>query len=130
MNLTTRSGAESAASAGSPSEETRPEASSSETAPVEATAPSSAVTLAPTRGPLSRLGRDTGYVLGGLPITLVSFTVLVTGLCLAAGLLITVIGVPVAAGTLATAVGFGRLERLRLAARGTALAPVQYAPRR
>ncbi|MCL3860798.1 sensor histidine kinase [Actinotalea sp. K2] len=82
------------------------------------------------RGLLVRLGRDTAYVIGGLPIAVLSFSVLVTGLALAAGLLVTVVGIPVAAGTLALAVGFGRLERLRLAARGTPLGPVHYAPRR
>lgn len=77
---------------------------------------------------LRRLGLNSVYLLLGLPITIASFTVLVTGISLAAGLLITVVGIPVAAATLAVAVGFGKLERARLAARGTHLAPAQYAP--
>jgi signal transduction histidine kinase len=77
---------------------------------------------------LAQLGLDTTYLLATFPISIVSFVVLVTGLSLAAGLLITVIGIPVGAATLAAAVGFERLERVRLAARGTALAPVHYAP--
>jgi signal transduction histidine kinase len=81
-------------------------------------------------GTLGNLGRDSAYLLLALPITIASFTVLVTGLSLAAGLLITVVGIPVAVATLAVAVGFGRLERARLAARGTVLAPVHYAPPR
>jgi signal transduction histidine kinase len=81
-------------------------------------------------GTLRSLGLDSAYLLLALPITITSFTVLVTGLSLAAGLLITVVGIPVAVATLAAAVGFGRLERARLAARGTVLAPVSYAPPR
>ena len=66
-------------------------------------------------GTLRSLGRDSLYLLLGLPITIASFSVLVTGLSLAGGLLVTVIGIPVATATLAAAVGFGRLERARLA---------------
>lgn len=79
-------------------------------------------------GPVRRLLRDSAYVLTSLPIAIVTFTVLVTGLSLAAGLLVTVVGIPVAAATLAAAVGFGHLERTRLAARGTRLAPLHLAP--
>lgn len=79
-------------------------------------------------GAVHQLLRDTGYLLPALPVAILSFTVLVTGLSLAAGLLITVIGIPVAAATLVVAEWFGRLDRARLAARGTALGPVQYAP--
>jgi signal transduction histidine kinase len=73
-------------------------------------------------------GRDTAYLLVTLPISIASFTVLVTGLSLAAGLLVVVVGVPVAAATLLAAQGFGRLERARLGAAGTTLPPVRYAP--
>jgi signal transduction histidine kinase len=72
-------------------------------------------------GPMAQLGRDTVLVLGSLPVAIVSFVVLVTGLSLAAGLLITVIGIPVAVATLYAASGFAWTERRRLAARGTPL---------
>lgn len=84
--------------------------------------------LAP--GAVGRLLADSFYLLLGLPITIASFTVLVTGLSLAAGLLITVVGIPVAVGTLYAAEWFGRLDRVRLRGRGTELAPLQYAPGR
>ncbi|QTE28702.1 sensor histidine kinase [Pengzhenrongella sicca] len=74
---------------------------------------------------LGRLGRDSAYVLAALPIAIASFAVLVTGLSLAAGLLITVIGIPVAVATLAVASGFASLERSRLVLRGTPLTPVR-----
>jgi hypothetical protein len=49
---------------------------------------------------LRRLGPDSLYVLTGLPLALVSFVVLVAGLALGIGLLITLLGIPVAALTL------------------------------
>lgn len=61
-------------------------------------------------------------------MTVVSFALLVTGLALGAGLLVTLLGIPVAAATLGTAVAFGTVERRRLALQGTALPPVEYAP--
>ena len=81
-------------------------------------------------GAVRRMLADSFYLLLGLPITIASFTVLVTGLSLAAGLLITVIGIPVAVGTLFAAEWFGRLDRLRLRGRGTVLPPLVYAPAR
>ncbi|WP_024287780.1 sensor domain-containing protein [Cellulomonas sp. KRMCY2] len=77
---------------------------------------------------LQQLGRDSAYLLATLPVAIVSFTLLITGISLAAGLLVTVIGIPVAVATLALAVGFERAERARLGARGTTLEPVVYAP--
>jgi Putative sensor len=70
---------------------------------------------------VKRLGRDTIFILAALPAALLSFTVLVSGLSLAAGLLVTVIGVPIAVATLAAGAGFASLERWRLGLRGTAL---------
>lgn len=81
-------------------------------------------------GVLRQLLADSTYLLLALPITIASFTVLVTGLSLAAGLLVIVAGIPVAVGTLFVAEWFGRLDRTRLRARGTALPPLQYAPAR
>ena len=80
--------------------------------------------------PLAQLGRDTAYLLATLPLAILSFTVAVSGLSLAAGLLVTVLGIPVAVGTLAATQGLGRLERRRLALRGTVLEPIVYAPPR
>lgn len=79
-------------------------------------------------GVLRRLGADSAYLLTGVPVAIVSFTAMVAGVSLAAGLLVTVVGIPVAAGTLAVAVALGRLERGRLAARGTYLDPVHLTP--
>ncbi|WP_182111616.1 MULTISPECIES: sensor histidine kinase [unclassified Actinotalea] len=70
--------------------------------------------------------RDTWYLLAGLPVALVAFTVAVVGLSLAAGLLVTVVGIFVAVGTLYATTAFGHLERVRLAARGTELAPIVF----
>ncbi len=81
-------------------------------------------------GAVRQMLADSAYLLLGLPITIASFTVLVTGLSLAAGLLITVIGIPVAVATLLAAEWFGRLDRARLRGRGTVLPPLQYAPLR
>lgn len=80
-----------------------------------------------TRSGLARLGHDTAFLLAALPVAIASFTVLVTGLSLAAGLLITVIGVPIAVATLAAASGFASLERWRLGVRGTPLTPTRRA---
>ncbi len=81
-------------------------------------------------GAVRQLLADSAYLLLALPITIASFTVLVTGLSLAAGLLITVVGIPVGVVTLLAAEWFGRLDRVRLQARGTQLPPLQYAPLR
>ncbi len=74
------------------------------------------------------MGRDSAYLLGALPVAIASFTLLVTGLSLAVGLAVVWVGVPIGGGTLALATWFERLERARLAARGTTLAPIAYAP--
>ena len=74
-------------------------------------------------GVLKRLGRDTTFIFVALPVALLSFTALVTGLSLAAALLVTVIGIPVSVATLAAGAGFASLERWRLGLRGTPLEP-------
>lgn len=63
---------------------------------------------------LRQLGRDTAYVLVGLPLAMLTFTLAVSGLALGAGLLITVAGLPVLAATLHLARGFATLERARV----------------
>jgi signal transduction histidine kinase len=57
---------------------------------------------------------DSGYVLLGFPLALISFILLVVGLAVGAGLGVTVIGLPILAGTLYTARGFADIERLRM----------------
>lgn len=66
------------------------------------------------RNLLVRLGRDTAYVLLGFPLAIVAFVVVIVGLSLSAGLLITLLGIPVAVGTLWAARGLGAVERGRL----------------
>lgn len=61
-----------------------------------------------------RLGRDTLYVALGLPLAILSFSLVVTGLALSLGLLITLLGIPLAVGTLLMARGFAVVERARL----------------
>jgi signal transduction histidine kinase len=63
---------------------------------------------------LRQLGHDTAYVLIGFPIAVTAFTLIVTGISLGAGLLITVIGIPVLVATLYVARGFAHLERVRI----------------
>ncbi|MEU8299452.1 sensor histidine kinase [Micromonospora sp. NPDC048909] len=59
---------------------------------------------------------DSGYVLLGFPLALTSFVVLLVGLSLGVGLVVTVIGLPILSGTLYAARGFADIERLRLPA--------------
>ncbi|WP_243745276.1 sensor domain-containing protein [Streptomyces hainanensis] len=68
------------------------------------------------QGTSSRFGRELAYLLSGLPVGVVAFTVAVTGFSLGVGGLVAVFGVPVLAGTLAAARGFARGERARVAA--------------
>lgn len=75
-----------------------------------------------------QVGRDSAYLFLAFPVTLTSFVLLVTGISLAVGLAVVWVGVPIGVATLAVAVGFERLERARLAARGTVLEPITYAP--
>jgi signal transduction histidine kinase len=88
----------------------------------------------PARSPapqlLRQVGEDSLYLLTGFPIALVAFIVLVTGLALSAGLLITLLGIPVAVATLLIARGFATLERHRLRrVLPAALPSVRYRPR-
>lgn len=96
-------------------------------APTAPTAPTEPTTPTVRRGGVVRGALlDTGYLLPALPVAVLSFTLVVTGLSLAAGLLVTVVGVGVAVVTLYVGTGFEKLERARLAARGTTLAPIVY----
>jgi Putative sensor len=66
----------------------------------------------PLPGP-GLIARDFAYLALGLPIGIVSFTLAVTGLVLAAGLAITLLGLPVLLATLVGLRWIGGLERRR-----------------
>jgi hypothetical protein len=59
------------------------------------------------------VARDALYLTAGLPAGVVTFSVLVTGLSLAAGLAITLLGIPVLVATLVAARAMGDAERRR-----------------
>ncbi|MDA5285893.1 sensor histidine kinase [Streptomyces sp. Isolate_45] len=67
------------------------------------------------RAPLAaRTWREFGYLLIGLPLSTLYFSLAVAGVSLGAGLLVTFVGVPVLAGVLAMCRGFGQVERARV----------------
>ncbi|MEU9142769.1 sensor domain-containing protein [Streptomyces sp. NPDC048349] len=70
-----------------------------------------AVVRAPVAG---RTWREFGFLLIGLPLSVLYFSLVLAGLSVGAGLLVTFLGVPVLAGVLAMSRGFGRLERTRV----------------
>ncbi|MCX4628207.1 sensor histidine kinase [Streptomyces sp. NBC_01443] len=69
------------------------------------------VLRAPVEG---RTWREFGYLMLGLPLSVLYFSLAITGVSLGAGLLVTFLGVPVLAGVLAMCRGFGRVERARV----------------
>jgi hypothetical protein len=80
--------------------------------------------IAATNIPRSRLGvlprpremaHDAAYLALGLPIGVVAFSVIVTGLALAAGLAITLAGIPILLATLVLARSIAEVERRRAA---------------
>jgi signal transduction histidine kinase len=78
-------------------------------------------------GLVRRLTADSLYLLTGFPLALVSFVLLVVGLALSGGLLITLLGLPIAVATLVIARGFAMIERARLSSvLGQAVAAPQY----
>ncbi|CAL9512073.1 hypothetical protein SUDANB120_03664 [Streptomyces sp. enrichment culture] len=68
------------------------------------------VLLAPVS---ARAWREFAYVLLSLPLAVAYFSAAITGLSLAAGLLVTFVGIPVLAGVLLMCRGFGWMERAR-----------------
>jgi Putative sensor len=93
------------------------------------------VTSAPARpvarGFGTRLLARSAYLLSGLPIAVVSFSLLVTGFAASVGTLVIVVGLVVIAATLAIARGFARIERARLdAVTGARLPGPAYKPLR
>ncbi|MET9886839.1 sensor domain-containing protein [Streptomyces sp. NPDC006430] len=71
----------------------------------------SGVLRAPVEG---RTWREFGYLVLGLPLSLLYGSLTITGISLGAGLLVTFLGIPVLAGVLAMCRGFGRIERARV----------------
>ena len=63
---------------------------------------------------LRQLGVDTAYVLLGFPLGIITFVLVITGLSLGAGLLITLLGIPVLVATVFAARGFAEVERVRI----------------
>ena len=61
-----------------------------------------------------QVGVDSAYVLLGLPLAIVAFVIVVTGIALGAGLLITLLGIPVLAATVFAARGLAEVERVRI----------------
>jgi Putative sensor len=61
----------------------------------------------------SVIAGDIAYLVLGLPIGIATFTVAVTGVSLAAGLLITLVGIPILMATLLACRGFAAVERAR-----------------
>jgi hypothetical protein len=59
------------------------------------------------------IAHDFAYLVLGLPVGIAAFTVIVTGLAMAAGLAITLVGVPILLLTLILARGIAELERRR-----------------
>jgi Putative sensor len=64
---------------------------------------------------LRNAGLDAAYLIVGLPLGIVTFTIAVTGLSLAAGLAITLLGIPILLATLIVCRWFAVLERHRAA---------------
>jgi len=91
-------------------------------APTASTAGVPPATIGPPPPTRTWIGRilhqllvDTTYtLLIGLPLAIISFTLMVTGVVLSAGLLITTLGIPVLAGTLLIARGLADLHRVSL----------------
>jgi signal transduction histidine kinase len=82
--------------------------------PDEATDPRASADYRPARGLLAQLGVDTAYVLIGFPLGIIAFVLVITGVSLGGGLLITLLGIPVLVGTLFVARGLAEVERLRM----------------
>lgn len=71
---------------------------------------------AATRGPLSRLGGDTVFVVLSLPIHVFAFALPLAAFCVGVGTAVTFFGLFVLAGAFLIARGFADLERLRISA--------------
>ncbi len=78
---------------------------------------------------LQRLLRDSAYTVTALPIGVLNFAPMVTGLSAGAGLVAVWVGLPVLVGTVLVARGFAQLERLRLRSLQGQVAPAPSYPR-
>ncbi len=65
-------------------------------------------------GLLAQLGVDSAYVLVGFPLGIIAFVVIITGVSLGGGLLITLLGIPVLVATIFAARGLAEVERMRM----------------
>ncbi|WP_198662361.1 sensor domain-containing protein, partial [Nocardiopsis sp. TNDT3] len=68
-----------------------------------------------TRNAVARLLADTRHILLGLPLALIAFVVVLTGLAAGAGTAVVMAGLFLMTGTLYAARGFAHVERVRLA---------------
>ena len=64
---------------------------------------------------LRQLGTDTAYVFVGFPLGVAAFVIIITGLSVGGGLLVTLLGLPVLVATLFAARGLAQVERMRMA---------------
>lgn len=71
------------------------------------------MTVTEPAGAIRQLGVDTGYVLLGFPLAVVSFSIVVAGMSAGLGLLIVVVGLPVLVATVFVARVLADIERLR-----------------
>jgi signal transduction histidine kinase len=79
---------------------------------------------------LRRLGIEMEFLLLSFPIAVASFAILVAGLALGAGLMITLLGLPILVTTLSVGRGFAGVQRRRLlAVSGTPMQPARYRSR-
>lgn len=69
----------------------------------------------PRRGLFRTLGADTAYAIGGFPIAIAAFVIVITGLSVGLGTIVIWVGLPILVGTVFLARGFAQLERLRIA---------------
>ncbi len=63
---------------------------------------------------IRQLGADTAYILLSFPLGVLTFVLMITGLALGLGLLVTLLGIPVLVATLFIARGFAEVERVRM----------------
>lgn len=78
--------------------------------PITAVAPRTA-----RRGFIRQLGADTAYAIVSFPLAVASFILIVTGVALSAGLMITLVGLPILTVTIFIARGMSDLHRIAIA---------------
>jgi signal transduction histidine kinase len=78
------------------------------------TAPTLPTESAPAPTLMRQLAADTAYVLLGLPLAIITFSLMIFGISAGAGLLITLLGFPILTATVFTARGFAEVERARI----------------